>query len=190
MVLSILSDTTRPTLVFALAVWLVTRGAHGSLRDALASVADRRASWRSRLDRHDPRDVLAGLRIWRVVVQLPGGQLEAQVVEVLRFAADSSSSSSASESSRTFIDRPSPTPSSDHEPDVRPGSLWPARRIASGGLRRRHAGHLEEDRGRACTTATQWSGAPLPEPMRTSAGFLVTGLSGKMRIQILPPRLT
>ena len=30
------------------------------------------------------------------------------------------------------------------------------------------------------TTATQWSGAPLPEPMRTSAGFLVTGLSGKI----------
>src|SRR5450631_2819817 len=40
------------------------------------------------------------------------------------------------------------------------------------------------------TTATQWSGAPLPEPIRVSAGFLVAGLSGKMRIQILPPRLT
>src|SRR5687767_13841218 len=40
------------------------------------------------------------------------------------------------------------------------------------------------------TTATQWSGAPLPEPMRVSAGFLVAGLSGKMRVQILPPRLT
>src|SRR5450759_2128954 len=40
------------------------------------------------------------------------------------------------------------------------------------------------------TTATQWSGAPLPEPIRVSAGFLVAGLSGKIRIQILPPRLT
>src|SRR5919106_1975980 len=39
------------------------------------------------------------------------------------------------------------------------------------------------------TTATQWSGAPLPEPMRTSAGFFVTGLSGKTRIQTRPPRL-
>ena len=38
------------------------------------------------------------------------------------------------------------------------------------------------------TTATQWSTAPLPEPIRISAGFLVTGLSGKMRIQTLPPR--
>src|SRR5208282_6053619 len=40
------------------------------------------------------------------------------------------------------------------------------------------------------TTATQWSSAPLPEPMRTSAGFLVIGLSGNSRTQILPPRLT
>ena len=40
------------------------------------------------------------------------------------------------------------------------------------------------------TTATQWSGAPLPEPMRVSAGFFVAGLSGNTRIQIFPPRLT
>src|SRR5699024_12680675 len=30
------------------------------------------------------------------------------------------------------------------------------------------------------TTATQYSGAPLPEPIRTSAGFLVTDLCGKI----------
>src|SRR5579859_2644466 len=40
------------------------------------------------------------------------------------------------------------------------------------------------------TTATQWSGAPLPLPIRVSAGFFVTGLSGNTRIQILPPRFT
>src|SRR4030095_3657264 len=39
------------------------------------------------------------------------------------------------------------------------------------------------------STATQYSGAPLPLPIRVSAGFLVTGLSGNIRIQILPPRL-
>ena len=39
------------------------------------------------------------------------------------------------------------------------------------------------------TTATQCSGLPLPEPMRVSAGFWVTGLSGKTLIQTLPPRL-
>src|SRR3954468_7777685 len=38
------------------------------------------------------------------------------------------------------------------------------------------------------TLATQNSGAPLPEPMRTSAGFLDTGTSGKMRIQTRPAR--
>ena len=32
-------------------------------------------------------------------------------------------------------------------------------------------------------TATQPSGAPLPLPMRVSAGFLQTGLSGKILIQ-------
>ena len=33
------------------------------------------------------------------------------------------------------------------------------------------------------TTATQYSGEPLPEPMRVSAGFSVMGLSGKILIQ-------
>src|SRR3989442_11104847 len=40
------------------------------------------------------------------------------------------------------------------------------------------------------TTATQYSGLPLPFPMRVSAGFLVIGLSGKTRTQTRPPRLT
>src|SRR5437899_3982318 len=39
------------------------------------------------------------------------------------------------------------------------------------------------------TTATHSSGFPLPLPIRVSAGFFVTGLSGKTRIQTLPPRL-
>ena len=38
------------------------------------------------------------------------------------------------------------------------------------------------------TTATHFSGLPLPEPMRVSAGFCVTGLSGNTLIQTLPPR--
>src|SRR6188768_402494 len=38
------------------------------------------------------------------------------------------------------------------------------------------------------TTATQRSGLPLPEPMRVSAGFSVTGLSEKTVIHTLPPR--
>ena len=39
------------------------------------------------------------------------------------------------------------------------------------------------------TTATQNSGLPFPLPIRVSAGFLVTGLSGKIRIHNFPPRL-
>ena len=35
------------------------------------------------------------------------------------------------------------------------------------------------------TTATQYSGAPFPFPIRVSAGLIVTGLSGKILIQIL-----
>src|SRR6266849_2837442 len=38
------------------------------------------------------------------------------------------------------------------------------------------------------TTATHSSGLPLPLPIRVSAGFFVTGLSGKIRIHTLPPR--
>src|ERR1700682_4458093 len=39
-------------------------------------------------------------------------------------------------------------------------------------------------------TTTQPSDAPLPLPMRVSAGFLVTDLSGKTRMKTLPPRRT
>src|ERR1039457_6471924 len=51
---------------------------------------------------------------------------------------------------------------------VRMGSLWAASRMAS---------------------AATFAGAPLPFPIRVSAGFLVMGLSGNKRIHTLPPRL-
>ena len=38
------------------------------------------------------------------------------------------------------------------------------------------------------TRQIQYSGEPLPLPMRTSAGFVDTGTSGKMRIQTRPMR--
>src|SRR5271165_2197448 len=71
---------------------------------------------------------------------------------------------------------------------VRSGSLCDARRMASAAS----ACETPSISNRILpgrTTATQWSGAPLPLPIRVSAGFLVTGLSGNNRIQILPPRL-
>src|SRR5690606_24705182 len=39
------------------------------------------------------------------------------------------------------------------------------------------------------TLATHHSGLPLPLPMRVSAGFFVSGRSGKMLIHTFPPRL-
>src|SRR5581483_4299319 len=71
---------------------------------------------------------------------------------------------------------------------VRIGSLWPARRMASFA---RSSGTPASSNITlpGLTTATQPSGLPLPEPIRVSAGFLVTGLSGNTLIQTLPPRL-
>jgi hypothetical protein len=40
------------------------------------------------------------------------------------------------------------------------------------------------------TTATHASGDPFPFPILVSAGFFVSGLSGKIRIQTLQPLLT
>jgi hypothetical protein len=36
--------------------------------------------------------------------------------------------------------------------------------------------------------ATQYSGDPFPEPVCVSVLLIVTGLSGKIRIQIFPPQ--
>ena len=68
------------------------------------------------------------------------------------------------------------------------GSFMPARRIASRASGSDTPASSNMTRP-GLTTATQCSGEPLPEPMRVSAGFCVTGLSGKTLIQTLPPRL-
>ena len=67
------------------------------------------------------------------------------------------------------------------------GSLCAASRSASRAGSSRTPATSKSMRPRR-TTATQNSGGPLPLPMRVSAGFLETGLSGKMRIHTLPPR--
>ena len=51
----------------------------------------------------------------------------------------------------------------------------------------RHAVELEHDAARLDARHPEF-GRALPEPMRTSAGFFVTGTSGKMRIQTRPAR--
>lgn len=66
------------------------------------------------------------------------------------------------------------------------GSFEPARRIASRATASATPSSSKSTRpGR--TSNTKYFGSPLPEPMPTSAGFIVIGRSGKMRIQSLPP---
>src|SRR3954466_4244962 len=68
------------------------------------------------------------------------------------------------------------------------GSFWPARRSASlaSGSGTPASSNITRP---GLITATQPSGEPLPLPIRVSAGFFVNGLSGKMLIHTLPPRL-
>src|SRR5206468_9939492 len=68
------------------------------------------------------------------------------------------------------------------------GSLWIARVSAS--LATFSLGNDSSKSTRpGLTFATHHSGEPLPEPIRVSAGFFVSGRSGKMLIHTLPPRL-
>src|SRR5690606_12222886 len=68
------------------------------------------------------------------------------------------------------------------------GSLWMARVSASRAMVSSTPASSNITRP-GLTLATHHSTEPLPEPMRVSAGFLVSGRSGKMLIQTLPPRL-
>src|ERR1019366_4342692 len=68
------------------------------------------------------------------------------------------------------------------------GSLWAASRMAASAVAR-STPSISKRIFPGRITATHSSGAPLPLPIRVSAGFLVIGLSGNKRIHTLPPRL-
>src|SRR3954468_24706008 len=128
------------------------------------------------------------------VLQLPGGMLEAQVEYLLAGVTHGVHELRVRHVVRLGGHHaPGPPSSSDTAPSrstnfVFTGSLCPARRIASraSGSGTPASSNITRP---GLTTATQPSGDPLPEPMRVSAGLAVTGLSGKMLIQTLPPRL-
>src|SRR5262249_33046547 len=132
------------------------------------------------------RDVLADLGDARVVVELPGRVLEAQVEELFL---------QLPHAGRELLVVQLGVVGALHQISswrttncVLIGSLCIARRMAS-----RATGSATPESSNITrpgfTTATQCSGLPLPEPMRVSAGFCVTGLSGKTLIQTFPPRL-
>src|SRR6478672_5530024 len=180
MVFSILSLTTRPSRTLRyprparpgpVDSW--SRSCHTLVR------GDGQAQLALALDRVDPGDVAADGLQSPVVVQLAGGHLEAQVEQFflvltqprgelvhgqlaqLRSGQTGGHHTSPSRvMKRHFI-----------------GSLWIARRMAS-----RATGSATPDSSNMIRPgfpfAIHHSGEPLPEPMRVSAGFLVSGRSG------------
>ena len=98
----------------------------------------------------------------------------------------SSSASLSSRSSLGFVHHASSCPHDEARLDRQLVHREPHRLARD---RLGHTGRARTSRGPGFTTATQCSGLPLPEPMRVSAGFCVTGLSGKTLIQTFPPRL-
>src|SRR5579875_1619632 len=142
----------------------------------------------------DPRDVLLHLADARRVVQLPRRLLEAEVEQlparlgqlVLELARLQPEVLGASHQTCTSA---APWVPGRTTKRAFIGSFWIARSIAA----RASSWSTPESSNRTRpgrTTATQCSGFPFPEPIRVSAGFWVTGLSGKTRIQIFPPRRT
>src|SRR3954447_6481401 len=124
-----------------------------------------------------------------VVVELSGDMLEPQVEQLLlrlREALDELVVGEVAQLDRFRVRHQSA--SSRVTKRAFMGSFWMARSSASRATFL--SGYESSKRIRpGRTTATQRSGLPLPEPMRVSAGFSVTGLSGKTLIHTLPPRL-
>src|SRR5438552_10981200 len=139
-------------------------------------------------DRVDAGDLLLHLSQPGVVVELAGDVLEAKVEELLLPLGQAGQQLVVAELPE--LRRGAHTISSDRVTNLAlMGSFWMARSMAS-----RASGSGTPDSSNMMrpgrTGATQCSGLPFPEPMRVSAGFSVTGLSGKIVIQTLPPRLT
>src|SRR5205807_1717515 len=139
--------------------------------------------------RHDPRDVMPDLGDLARVLELPNGVLEAELVELPARGAHPHPQLVCLQHAQLVDFHLGPPPSADVTKRVLIGSLAAASFMASfatSGV----TPPISNSTRPGLTTATQPSGLPLPEPMRVSAGFLVIDLSGKIRIQIWPPRLT
>src|SRR6202000_3222301 len=138
----------------------------------------------------DPGDVLLHRVEPPVALQLAGGLLEAQVDQLLLGLAQAGLEVGVVHLIQLMCLQTAGhqnSPASREMKRVFMGSLCCARRMASRAVPSSTPDSSKSTRP-GLTLATHHSGEPLPEPMRVSAGFLVSGRSGEMLIQTFPPR--
>src|SRR3954452_17840972 len=144
---------------------------------------------RLRGDGLDPGDVTAGFAQARGVLELPGGALEAQVEALLLQVQDGVVLLIGAQRADVF---------DFHLGHGHYSAMRSTKRVLIGSLAAARVSasravwvltpSISNSTRPGLTRATHNSGAPLPEPMRTSAGFFDTGTSGNMRIQTRPAR--
>src|SRR5699024_9175491 len=145
-------------------------------------------------NRVNTRDVPAHGAQPSVVLELSGGRLEAQVEQFLfrltQFLLETFIGETVKRGHVQILGPDSHVHSPPSRRTMRAfsGSLWIARRSASSATASDTPANSKSTRP-GLTFATHHSGEPLPDPIRVSAGFLVSGRSGKMLIHTFPPRL-
>src|SRR5690606_30956096 len=142
-------------------------------------------------DRVDARDVALHGAQAAVALELSGRRLEAQVEQLflglLEFVDETLVLESIELVGAKLLgtDRHYASPSSRLMMRALSGSLWMARVSASRAMVSLTPLSSNSTRP-GLTFATHHSGLPLPLPMRVSAGFFVSGRSGKMLIHTFP----
>src|SRR3954463_15080190 len=144
---------------------------------------------RLRGDGLDPGDVTAGFAPARGVLELPGGALEAQVEALLLQVQDGVVLLIGAQRADVF---------DFHLGHGHYSAMRSTKRVLIGSLAAASVSasravwvltpSISNSTRPGLTRATHSSRAPLPEPMRTSAGFFDTGTSGNTRIQTRPAR--
>src|SRR6266702_7193011 len=140
-------------------------------------------------DSLDPGDVTAGLAPARGIFELPGGAVGAQVEALLLQIQDCVILLVGAQRADVF---------DLHLCHGHYSAMRSTKRVLIGSLAAASVSasfavctvtpSISKSTRPGLTRATHSSGAPLPEPMRTSAGFFDTGTSGNTRIQTRPAR--
>src|SRR5665213_1685716 len=141
-------------------------------------------------DRLDPGDAAPRLTHPRRVFELPARALEAQIEDFLAehfHLLGQLVRRLAAQIARLHRLHGAPSSPARTTKRVATGNLAAASSNASRAISRSTPSSSNMIRP-GFTRAIQYSGDPLPLPMRTSAGLVDTGTSGKMRIQTRPTR--